>query len=99
LLNLKINAMILEKLINITNLSMIYSLKLFNTGQITLPKAWRIKFNTKNFIAEETENGLLIKPITKDETVYYEDKNGFGLYSEKGLDTKAIINEIKKLNG
>jgi len=32
-----------------------YTLKSFNTGQITLPKKWRNKFDTKNFIATETE--------------------------------------------
>jgi len=31
-----------------------YTLKSFNTGQITLPKKWREKFETKNFMAIET---------------------------------------------
>ncbi|MFH1533560.1 MAG: AbrB/MazE/SpoVT family DNA-binding domain-containing protein [Nitrospirota bacterium] len=78
---------------------MIYTLKLFNTGQITLPKTWREKHKTKNYIAEETKDGLLIKPFKKDDTVYYEDKEGFGLYSESGLDAEKIIKEIRKLNG
>jgi bifunctional DNA-binding transcriptional regulator/antitoxin component of YhaV-PrlF toxin-antitoxin module len=34
---------------------MTYTLKLFNTGQVTLPKSWREKYNTKNFIALETK--------------------------------------------
>ncbi|MBU1445903.1 AbrB/MazE/SpoVT family DNA-binding domain-containing protein [Patescibacteria group bacterium] len=78
---------------------MTYTLKLFNTGQVTLPKEWRNKFNTKHFVAEETEAGLLIKPLIKDDTVYYEDRDGFGLYSESGLDTNKITAAIKKLNG
>jgi len=43
-------------LINLTNIvnTMIYTLTSFNTGQITLPKKRRDKFQTKNFIAEET---------------------------------------------
>jgi bifunctional DNA-binding transcriptional regulator/antitoxin component of YhaV-PrlF toxin-antitoxin module len=61
---------------------MIYTLKSFNTGQITLPKVWRSKFNTKNFVAEEREDGLLIKPIENlNDSVYYENKDGFGIYS------------------
>lgn len=77
-----------------------YTLKLFNTGQVTLPKEWRNKWNTKNFLAEDTEEGLLIKPIQKDEddVVYYEDKHGFGIYSKKGIDPNKIIEAIKKLN-
>lgn len=72
---------------------------MFNTGQITLPKKWREKWDVTKFIAEETEEGLLIKPLKKDETVYYEDKNGLGIYCEEGLDTNKIVKTIEKLNG
>ncbi|MDR0282774.1 MAG: hypothetical protein LBI53_05870 [Candidatus Peribacteria bacterium] len=40
-----------------------YTLKLFNTGQVTLPKTWRSKYATEHFLATETKHGLLIKPI------------------------------------
>jgi len=76
-----------------------YALSMFNTGQITLPKKWRIRFDTTKFVAEETEEGLLIKPLVKNETVFYKNKKGFGLYCEKGLDVSSILNTIKKLNG
>lgn len=78
---------------------MIYTLSMFNTGQITLPKIWRKKFKTNKFIAEETKDGLLIKPLTNKETVYYENKDGFGIYCADGLDTEKIIETINKLNG
>ncbi|MFH1012418.1 MAG: AbrB/MazE/SpoVT family DNA-binding domain-containing protein [Candidatus Peregrinibacteria bacterium] len=78
---------------------MTYTLKLFNTGQITLPKAWREQFDTKNFLAKETEEGLLIKPLEEGETVYYEEKDGFGLYCEKGLPVDEIISKIRKIHG
>lgn len=89
-------------LINLTNLPnlpnlMIYTLKSFNTGQITLPKSWRDKQWTTNFVAEETKDGLLIKPLRNSNDVFYEDEHWFGLYSEKGLDTQKIISTIKKL--
>lgn len=53
---------------------MTYVLKLFNTGQVTLPKAWRDQVQTKNFIATEKDGGLFIKPIHSDEkdVTYYE---------------------------
>jgi len=76
-----------------------YALSMFNTGQITLPKKWRIRFDTTKFMAEETHDGLLIKPLVKNETVFYKNKKGFGLYCEKGLDAEKILNTIKKLNG
>ncbi|OGJ42798.1 hypothetical protein A3B60_00965 [Candidatus Peregrinibacteria bacterium RIFCSPLOWO2_01_FULL_39_12] len=72
---------------------------MFNTGQITLPKSWRTKYKTNKFVAEEIKDGLLIKPLVKDETVYYEDKNGFGIYCESGLDMEKFKQAIKKMDG
>jgi bifunctional DNA-binding transcriptional regulator/antitoxin component of YhaV-PrlF toxin-antitoxin module len=45
---------------------MISILKEFGRGQVTLPKKWRDKFNTKVYIAKETSQGLLITPFTDD---------------------------------
>ena len=56
------------------------------------------KFKTNKFIAQETKEGLLIKPLAKDETVFYEDENGFGIYCESGLDIEKMLQAIKKLN-
>lgn len=90
------------KLINLIKF-MIYTLKLFNTGQVTLPKAWRDRVGSEHFVAEETDEGLLIKPLEskkeKDDVVYYEDKEGFGIYSDKGLPVDKIIKAIKKIHG
>lgn len=88
------------KLINLIKFMNTYTLKLFNTGQITLPKAWRKKFATKNFIAQETEEGLLIKPLNeKDELVYFEDEGKIGLYCEAGLPVDKIIKQIEEIYG
>ena len=77
---------------------MIYTLKTFNTGQITLPKARRSKFKTKHFVAEERPDCLLIKPFdASDDVVYYTSNDGFGIYSDKGVDPADIISAIKKL--
>ena len=80
-----------------------YTMKLFNTGQVTLPKKWRDKYPTKHFIAKEVSNGLLIQPIepdvVKDDVVYYESKDGFGIYSEKGFDGPELLQKILKIHG
>ncbi len=78
---------------------MTYTLKSFNTGQITLPKAWRSRFDTKIFLAEETDKWLLIKPLNDScsDNVYYENKKWFGIYSDSWIDPKDIISKIKKI--
>ncbi|MDD5731460.1 MAG: AbrB/MazE/SpoVT family DNA-binding domain-containing protein [Patescibacteria group bacterium] len=76
-----------------------YTLKIFNTGQVTLPKVWRDRVGTKNLVAEETDEGLLIKPLQIDDIVYYQSKDGFGLYCEKGLPVDKIISKIKNIHG
>lgn len=43
-----------------------HNLKLFNTGQVTLPKTRREQFSTTLFIATETPEGLLIQPILQN---------------------------------
>ena len=77
-----------------------YTLTMFNTWQITLPKKRRSKYNTKHFTATEVEGGILIKPVYDDmnDTVYYENKDGFGIYSEKWIDPDTIIDSIKALH-
>lgn len=70
----------------------------FNTGQITLPKARRSKFKTKHFIGIETPEGLLIKPVLQEsDLVYYEDSEGFWLYSSSWINPEELISSIKSL--
>lgn len=74
---------------------MISALKIFGTGQITLPKEWRDKVQTMYFIAEETPRGLLLKPLT--EAVYYEtEEGGFGLNFPMGIEAGKLAAEFKK---
>lgn len=85
---------------NLTNIMNQYTLNMFNTGQVTLPKSWRSKFNTKHFLAQETKDGLLLKPILKDEdVVFYENDHSFGLIFPNGIDPQVLIDEIKKIDG
>ncbi len=77
-----------------------YTLKKFNTGQITLPKRWRDKYDTSNFIGKETKDGLLIKPILEGkEVVFYENDDEKGLVFPKGYDPQKIIDTLQKMDG
>ncbi len=77
---------------------MITTLKIFGTGQITLPKAWREQYKTDHFVAQETSQGLLIKPLV--DTFYYEDGDDyFGLNFPMGIDAKELARNLEKANG
>jgi hypothetical protein len=78
---------------------MITTLKLFGTGQITLPKAWRDKFKTEHFIAQETSQGLLIKPMVEDGYFYESGDGEFGISFPLGMDAKVVADNLKKANG
>lgn len=78
---------------------MTYTLTMFNTGQITLPKKRRSKRKTKYFTAKEVDGGILIKPLLEESEhiVYYESKEWFGLYCEEGIDPEKIIASLHTL--
>ncbi|MBU0578165.1 hypothetical protein KKF73_06415, partial [Patescibacteria group bacterium] len=61
------------------------------------------KFPTKHFIAEETDDGLLIKPIItmeKDKDIIsYEKKGETGLIFPKGIDPQVLIDKIIEIDG
>ncbi|MBP9773286.1 MAG: AbrB/MazE/SpoVT family DNA-binding domain-containing protein [Candidatus Peribacteraceae bacterium] len=71
------------------------TLSLHPNGAVTLPKEWRDKFPTKHYLAEQTSEGLLIKPIMKVE--YYENKDGScGLNFPLGMNMEEFEKEIEK---
>ena len=75
-----------------------YTLNLFNTWQVTLPKKWRERYKTKRFIAKDTKYGLIIKPILEaDDTVFYENDDWFWIYSSSWINPEEIISRIKKI--
>ena len=74
--------------------------KATSRGQITLPVAWRKKFNTNQFLMEAEESFLKIVPIDTDDLDGYEvvfdadrDNNGEDVLAEE------IINMIDKIDG
>ena len=73
---------------------MITILKEFGRGQVTLPKKWRERFNTKVYIAKNTSQGLLIIPFTEsaikvDEQQLAEEAEGniqsSGIFSKRSI--------------
>ncbi len=91
--------MIYMDFINFINSMNTYTLKLFNTGQVTLPKHWREKYQTKNFIAKDTREGLLVQHLLENKVVYFEKKDGFGIYCESGISIDDMVSKIKKIHG
>lgn len=68
------------------------TLKVFGKGQVTLPKEWRSKYDTDQFMAIETPQGLLIKPI--EPVVYFEDGDSFGLEFPTGVSAKELAADL-----
>jgi len=83
-----------------TNYMKSYTLKSFNSGQVTLPKKWRDQFDTDLFIAEETKEGLLIKPILWNSPAQTSEKviadfiENFKIQAQKQGFTKKEIEEM-----
>lgn len=79
-------------------------------GQITLPKAWRSKFNTSQFLLKQIGRGLFVEPLKMDETseeeLLLEEKeypevvfNAERDNNGKGLPAVDFIRILKKVNG
>lgn len=77
---------------------MTHILSCFNTGQITLPKKWRDSHESKKYIAEETKDGLLIKPLSEKEikVSYFNHDKEEGVIFPEGIDPEDLI---KIING
>lgn len=71
------------------------TLCMWGNGAVTLPKKWRDRFQTKNFLAEEDASGnLTIKPV--EDIVYYERKDGsYGLHFPRGIEAGKLANMLR----
>ena len=74
--------------------------KATSRGQITLPVAWRKKFNTNHFLMEAEETFLKIVPVDTDDLGEYEvvfdaDRDNGG----KGILGRDLIKMIQKIDG
>jgi bifunctional DNA-binding transcriptional regulator/antitoxin component of YhaV-PrlF toxin-antitoxin module len=67
-------------------------LKLFGTGQITLPKKWRTKFKTTHFKAVMEEDKLIITPLEEEEIFFDADEFNAG----EGVELNEFYKALKK---
>jgi hypothetical protein len=72
-------------------------LKVFGTGQVTLPKRLRDKYDAEYYIAEETEIGILLRPLTKA-FFYQKAIDDFGLKFPGGMAASAVSKKLKQAN-
>ena len=71
-------------------------LKSFGTGQVTLPKAWREKFDTKYFVAVIQDDQITLKPLIDDaegEEVFFDSKE---FDDGKGVAIQDFHKALKK---
>ena len=73
------------------------TLSMWGNGAVTLPKKWRDQFQTKHFMAKETAQGLLIRPILDAE--YYELADGtVGVRFPMGIEAGELARRIEKID-
>ncbi len=75
-------------------------------GQVTIPADIREKYNISQktpMLIEDTGKGVLtikiMQMIHHDAIQDYETDEGFGVHFKKGIDSQALIDEIKKIDG
>jgi len=84
---------------------MTYILSCFNTGQITLPKKWRDLFPGKKYVAEETDEGLLIKPFPTGSSIknikftYFDNNKEEGIIFQDGIDPEDLAKIMDEVDG
>ncbi len=72
-------------------------LKVFGTGQVTLPKKLRDKYKAQYYIAEETENGIFLRPLIK--SMYFENSDvDFGIKFPIEESAANVLKNLKKAN-
>lgn len=74
-------------------------LKSTSKGQVTLPAKWRRNFNTNNFIAQEKDDILEIRPIIIDRELDKEEYTVFDAIRDnkgKGIKAKDLAKIIKE---
>lgn len=76
------------KLYNLYNSMKSTILKIFGTGQVTIPKKWREKFDTLHFKASMEGGKIVLEPI--DDHLIFFDADDFN--DGKGVE----INDFKK---
>lgn len=80
------------KLYNSISMATTTVLKLFGTGQITLPAKWRKKFKTKHFKAVIEDDKITISPLEEEIVIFDADEFNDG----KGVELEVFYQALKK---
>lgn len=71
-------------------------LKVFGTGQITIPKRWRDAHNTNLYMAKDNGTNIILEPIKNEESVIFDaDEHNDGEGVEINDFIKALENSLK----
>jgi len=74
-------------------------LKSTTKGQITIPAAWRKRFNTNRFLVNIKDTHLEIKPLDLDEIAKNKEYTVFDAIRDnkgKGIKAKELLKTLKK---
>ncbi len=74
-------------------------LKATSKGQITIPVAWRKRFDTDRFLVEIKDSHLEIKPLDLDKISSIDEYTVFDAIRDnkgKGIKAKDLLKTIKK---
>jgi bifunctional DNA-binding transcriptional regulator/antitoxin component of YhaV-PrlF toxin-antitoxin module len=75
-------------------------LKTTSKGQITIPVAWRNKFNTNQFVATISDNKLELEPLLLDDYSQAKDYTVFDAIRDnqgKGIKAGDLVKILKQL--
>ncbi len=67
-------------------------LKVFGTGQITIPKKWREKRKSNIFLAKEEGNKIILEPVEETEEKIF-DANDFN--DGEGVEINEFIQALE----
>lgn len=70
--------------------------KATSKGQITIPKKWRDKFDTNQFIIKEEDDKLVIEPLVfnKLEDNNWEEVVDFSKIKKGGIDIDDVLSRL-----
>lgn len=83
-----------------TTITMNAILTVFGRGQVTLPKKMRDKFKTRHYIAQDTKDGILIRPLYMEQQVHFKEGKGeISLSFTPPVDAETLLTDLRKANG
>ncbi len=70
-------------------------LKIFGTGQVTIPKKWREKRKAKMYFAHEEGEKIVLEPVQNEEVIFDADEFNAGKGVKIDDFVAALENSLK----